>query len=804
MLDPTCERCGGTLRAVPAGELDDARLEDADVRPAAARGDGMSVLALVIVLPWVLPMLGIELADVAFAVPLVLLTFAAARMAQLASTDAVWRPVLLALAVTCVAGAAGSAVAVVSAFAGEVSSDLAYYVGAVGSAALVFAGAILARRTFAACGWSRMVDAGQASMVVVALGVWFLILPGFRDGDPVLTAIVAADLAALVLFGLSALARRTGEPATVRPAEWWLLATGATVTAGDALALAGSPVLVAALWGVAGFCLAVAGDHGLAAERPLRPRGDHSGRRFVLHRVVAPLACVVTPPATALVLAGAHRDGLDAFGAVYFAAFTLAALGLAFGRQAHLLAEHERAARRERRLREEATRRSNELEALTGLATTMTQTLEEAPIVEQALGVLHTAARATSAALHLHTPEGARVAAAAGEWYAERSWAPARLVDAPEVTRRGRREILRLPLAARGHDLGTVTLVRAAEHPFDEHGVDLLRLLVDQMAVAVQNARDYREKLEQAIRDPLTGLYNRRFLLEALEKEVQRVERYGSEASFVLFDVDDFKAVNDSLGHAAGDEVLREIGAVAQAVIRPTDSFARIGGEEFALLLPETSQLEALLVAERVRAAIARRPILADRRVTVSGGLASCPADAADADELQRLADGALYWAKRNGKDLCAVASDVTVLTAPPVQETMLRHLYALVALLDGEDEGVRERSDEVARCATALAERLRLEPARVSQLRRAGSLHVLGEVVLARAGFADEARWVGLAEDGPASSGDVPIEARILAVANAYADGRPVAGLDRAVVEALDELTAEGRLVRVASGRAG
>jgi diguanylate cyclase (GGDEF)-like protein len=145
------------------------------------------------------------------------------------------------------------------------------------------------------------------------------------------------------------------------------------------------------------------------------------------------------------------------------------------------------------------------------------------------------------------------------------------------------------------------------------------------MGVAVQNARDYREKLEQAIRDPLTGLYNRRFLLEALEKEVQRSARYGSEASLVIFDVDDFKLVNDRYGHAAGDDVLRAVGRLAESVIRPADSFARIGGEEFALMLPETSQLEALLVAERVRTAIAREKILPDRKVTVSGGIASCP-----------------------------------------------------------------------------------------------------------------------------------------------------------------------------------
>ena len=129
---------------------------------------------------------------------------------------------------------------------------------------------------------------------------------------------------------------------------------------------------------------------------------------------------------------------------------------------------------------------------------------------------------------------------------------------------------------------------------------------MDQLAVALQNARDYREKLEQAIRDPLTGLYNRRYFFEALEKEVQRSERYGSTPRWRCSTSMTSSAINDTRGHAVGDEVLREIGRIVEGLIRPTDSFARIGGEEFALLMPETQQLDALLIAERLRTAICR------------------------------------------------------------------------------------------------------------------------------------------------------------------------------------------------------
>jgi hypothetical protein len=297
---------------------------------------------------------------------------------------------------------------------GGEASVVPYYVAAAGSAGLLVASALLAHRSLVACGWAGLVDGLQASLVITALGAWFLVLPGFREGDVVLSADPRRrpHLARAVLHRRAG--RYTGVDASVRPADWWLVTACAAATAGDALAVSGSPVLVAALWSVSGFALAAAADHGLGAERgSRRSASSRTGRGFMLRRVVAPLACVGTPPATALVLAGAHENGLDASGALYFAAFTFAALGLAFGRQAHLLAEHERAVHRERALREEATRRSDELEALTGLATTMTQTLEEAPIVEQALGVLHTAARATSAALHLDTPAGPRIAAAA-------------------------------------------------------------------------------------------------------------------------------------------------------------------------------------------------------------------------------------------------------------------------------------------------------------------------------------------------------------------------------------------------------
>ncbi|HEV2999586.1 MAG TPA: diguanylate cyclase, partial [Solirubrobacteraceae bacterium] len=612
--------------------------------------------------------------------------------------------------------------------------------------------------------------------------------------------------------------------------------------------------ITAGLWAAGGFAYATGADLGLAPKRTAGPAPETIGRRWIAGRIALPLSAVLVFPAAAgvLWLAGA----LTRAGAIYLGALTLAALLLAFSRQAYLLVERQRAVVRERRSREIATRRNEELEALTGLATTMTQTLEEGPIVEQALGVLKTAARASSAALHVAAGDRVRLAATAGEWHAEHPWADGVPIDEPRVAVRGRRAILRLPLAARGRHIGAVTLMRPESQPFDPAAVELLRLLVDQMGVAVQNARDYREKLEQAIRDPLTGLYNRRFLLEALEKEVQRTARYGSEASLVIFDVDDFKLVNDRHGHAAGDEVLRAVGRIAEQVIRPADSFARIGGEEFALLLPQTSQLEALLVAERVRTAIGREKLLPDRKVTVSGGVASCPSDAGAAEDLQRLADGALYFAKRNGKDLCAVASEATAVDGgeQAVTDSMVAHLYALVAMIDGQQMHTRDHSENVAAYTVATAQALGLGRDRIVKLRRAAMLHDVGKIavpsavlakpsrltaeefdqiqthpaigglMLAHAGLTEEASWVrahhervdGGGYPDRLSDSQVPLEARILFVADAfeamtsdrpYQPGMPVedaleelrrcAGtqFDARVVTALTDLVRSGRL---------
>jgi diguanylate cyclase (GGDEF)-like protein len=156
---------------------------------------------------------------------------------------------------------------------------------------------------------------------------------------------------------------------------------------------------------------------------------------------------------------------------------------------------------------------------------------------------------------------------------------------------------------------------------------------------------------EAAFTDHLTGLANRRRFERQLEREVARMERYGHAFSLLMIDIDSFKDLNDSFGHDAGDDAIRRLSKVLREGTRGIDLAARIGGEEFAVLLVETSKEGGFEVAERLRAAIKVLEIPSARRITASFGVAECPTDAQTAADVLKAADVALYEAKRNGRD---------------------------------------------------------------------------------------------------------------------------------------------------------
>ncbi len=162
---------------------------------------------------------------------------------------------------------------------------------------------------------------------------------------------------------------------------------------------------------------------------------------------------------------------------------------------------------------------------------------------------------------------------------------------------------------------------------------------------------------ETSFRDEVTGLYNRRFFSLRLEEEMSRFKRFNHPVSVVLLDIDNFKSVNDEFGHAVGDETLRELAQILMKHSRGINVVSRFGGDEFAVLLVETSKAGARLYADRIRQVVATFPFSHGKPVTASFGVASLPDDeVTTSDDLFRAADEALYAAKRAGKNQVVAA----------------------------------------------------------------------------------------------------------------------------------------------------
>jgi diguanylate cyclase (GGDEF)-like protein len=184
-----------------------------------------------------------------------------------------------------------------------------------------------------------------------------------------------------------------------------------------------------------------------------------------------------------------------------------------------------------------------------------------------------------------------------------------------------------------------------------------------QVALGLSNLR-LRERLrEEAIRDPVTGLFNRRFMSESLSHEIAQAKRSGKCLALIAIDLDHFKKVNDSLGHAAGDSLLQGMAKITKANLREGDICCRQGGDEFTLILPDISENDAFALAEKLRRKASRFSLESfsslDKSVTLSAGLAIFPKDASSAEGLQKIADQALYRAKTLGRDQTFAASQL-------------------------------------------------------------------------------------------------------------------------------------------------
>jgi len=214
-------------------------------------------------------------------------------------------------------------------------------------------------------------------------------------------------------------------------------------------------------------------------------------------------------------------------------------------------------------------------------------------------------------------------------------------------------EVIIRPILCKGEPLGVVVL--AAEETFDDDDRALIDLLLETLGLALRNAQAHDALRTLSVLDPLTGVYNRRFGLNRLHEEFTRTCRGGAPMGVLMFDVDHFKAANDTQGHAVGDRILASICDIARSSLREGDILFRYGGDEFCAVLPEASAEDLQIIGERLRKSVGQSAFSDEGttvRVTVSVGGAACPSpDIEDEDVLIRLADEALYEAKSSGRN---------------------------------------------------------------------------------------------------------------------------------------------------------
>lgn len=214
--------------------------------------------------------------------------------------------------------------------------------------------------------------------------------------------------------------------------------------------------------------------------------------------------------------------------------------------------------------------------------------------------------------------------------------------------------IIGLPLKMSQQVVGVMTIAYQLPRIFSKNELRVLELLAAQAAIAIENARLYDQVQQLAITDPLTGLYNRRGLFDLGERELSRARRLGHPLTATLFDIDHFKLVNDTYGHAVGDLILKAVAECCRQHLRVVDLLARYGGEEFIALMPDTDLATAQLVAERLRQAVEAMTTRIDSLVipvTISLGVAELTLNTPDLIELFDRADQAQYRAKQTGRN---------------------------------------------------------------------------------------------------------------------------------------------------------
>ena len=266
--------------------------------------------------------------------------------------------------------------------------------------------------------------------------------------------------------------------------------------------------------------------------------------------------------------------------------------------------------------------------------------------------------------LTLRIPEGGKVPAGAGLW--GRALRESKTVIEnegeadPDCVGIYLESVARMciPLVSFGQTLGVLVLDSARPDSFLASDIQSLESVADICATAIQNAHYVERVKHLAYLDGLTGIFNRRYFELRIQEELERARRFDSAMAVIMVDIDQFKSLNDEFGHLLGDEVLRQVSSIFSQQLRKIDVVCRYGGEEFAILLSQTSQPQALAVAEKLRRLVDSWQFPGvSRPVTISAGVATWPDHGSTREDLVRAADAGLYAAKQGGRNCVREAS---------------------------------------------------------------------------------------------------------------------------------------------------
>jgi len=329
--------------------------------------------------------------------------------------------------------------------------------------------------------------------------------------------------------------------------------------------------------------------------------------------------------------------------------------------------------------------------------------------------------------------------------------------------RPGVRSALSLPLRYGQDLLGVLSLESLREYSFSRQDVLTLQSLADQLAINLHNARAYQLALDQAITDGLTGLKTHRYFREALESEWRRSARSGRPFSVIMMDLDGFKQVNDLGGHLEGDRVLAAVATVLDSRSRQSNVSARYGGDEFAILMPETTMEQAEILAERLRSELEADRFLNAHHVTASIGVACFPAHGPTPEEILSVADSGMYLAKHCDGNCVRVAT-LSIAAEDSGHEQQLLEAYlgvavkrmfsngneafnsqcrhrfeqmkplwdtitALAFAVEAKDPYMKDHFQTVSKLAAQVAQEAGLSEAEVEDIKLAGIVHDIGKI---------------------------------------------------------------------------